>query len=68
MMTHMIKYHVLVPLGIFVVLLAAGVPAGTAFVAGMMAGCLSMVFMGSHGPHHDHGSAPVEHGSERREN
>lgn len=56
-MNHMIKHHVLVPLGIFVVLVAAGVPAGTAFVVGMMAGCMSMLFMGGHGSHDDHGGS-----------
>lgn len=66
-MNHMIRHHILVPLGIFVVLLAVGVPAGTAFVVGMMAGCMSMVFMGGHGSHHEHGNAPSEHQSERQE-
>ena len=59
-MNHMIKHHVLVPLGIFVVLVVAGVPAGTAFVVGMMAGCMSMVFMGGHGSHHDPGGLPED--------
>ena len=42
---HMLKYHVAIPLGIFAVLLVVGVPVGTAFVIGMMSGCMSMMFM-----------------------
>ena len=42
---HMLKYHVLIPLGIFAVLLVVGVPLGTAFVVGMMTGCMSMMLM-----------------------
>jgi hypothetical protein len=42
---HMLKYHVLIPLGIVVVLLVVGVPFGTAFVVGMMTGCMSMMLL-----------------------
>jgi hypothetical protein len=42
---HTFKYHVLIPLGIFVVLIVVGVPFGTAFVVGMMTGCMSMMLM-----------------------
>lgn len=42
---HVLKYHVLIPLGLFAVLLVVGVPVGAAFVVGMMAGCMSMMLM-----------------------
>ena len=42
---HVLRYHVLIPLGLFAVLLVVGVPVGTAFVVGMMAGCMSMMLM-----------------------
>jgi hypothetical protein len=42
---HMLKYHVMIPLAIVAVLLVVGVPLGTAFVIGMMSGCMSMMFM-----------------------
>jgi MFS superfamily sulfate permease-like transporter len=42
---HMLKYHVLIPLGIVAVLLVVGVPFGTALVVGMMTGCMSMMLM-----------------------
>ena len=45
MAKHMLKYHVGVPLAIFAVLLAAGVPAGAAIFVGAMAGCMSMMVM-----------------------
>jgi MFS superfamily sulfate permease-like transporter len=45
MSTHMLKYHVLIPLAIVVVLVVVGVPFETAFVVGMMAGCMSMMLM-----------------------
>jgi hypothetical protein len=44
-MGHMLKYHVLIPIGLFLALLVVGVPVGTAFVVGMMTGCMAMVFM-----------------------
>ena len=44
-MGHMLKYHVAVPIGIFLVLIVVGVPFGTAFVVGMMTGCMAMMFM-----------------------
>lgn len=65
---HMLKYHVGIPLGIFAVLLVVGVPVGTAFVIGMMSGCMSMMFMmmggtGRHARHDEHRASPdeVEH-------
>jgi|GEM_PF-5286678 hypothetical protein len=45
MAKHMLKYHVGVPLVIFVLLVAVGVPFGTAIFVGAMAGCMSMMFM-----------------------
>lgn len=42
---HVFRYHVLIPLALFAVLLVVGVPVGTAFVIGMMAGCMSMMLM-----------------------
>lgn len=53
---HMLKYHVLIPLVIVAVLLVVGVPFGTAFVIGMMTGCMSMMLMmvGGTGRHHSH--------------
>lgn len=44
-MAHMLKYHIGVPLVIFLLLLAVGVPAGTAIFVGVMTGCLSMMVM-----------------------
>jgi uncharacterized membrane protein len=41
----MFKYHVVLPLALFAVLVVAGVPVGAAFVVGMMAGCMSMMLM-----------------------
>jgi len=42
---HMIKYHVFIPLCVFAVALVVGAPFGTAFVVGMMSGCVSMMVM-----------------------
>lgn len=42
---HVLRYHVLIPLALFAVLLVVGVPVGAAFVVGMMAGCMSMMLM-----------------------
>jgi len=42
---HVLMYHLAIPAAIFAVLLVVGVPAGTAFFVGMMAGCTSMVVM-----------------------
>lgn len=55
---HMLKYHVLIPLAIVAVLLVVGVPFGTAFVIGMMTGCMSMMLMmmGGASRHRDHTS------------
>lgn len=44
-MAHMLKYHIGVPLVIFVLLLAVGVPVGPAIYVGAMTGCLSMMVM-----------------------
>ena len=44
-MAHMLKYHIGVPVIIFLFLLAVGVPAGTAIFFGAMSGCLSMMVM-----------------------
>ena len=43
--SHLVKYHVLIPLGLFLVLVVAGAPLGTALFVGMMFGCTSMMFM-----------------------
>jgi len=48
---HALTYHVLVPGAIFAVLLVVGVPLGTAFFVGMMAGCMSMMVMMMRGSH-----------------
>ena len=45
---HVLKYHVVIPLALFAVLLVVGVPVGTAFVVGMIAGCMSMMLMMGH--------------------
>ena len=50
MAKHMLKYHIGVPLVIFVLLMAAGLPVGTAIFVGAMTGCLSMMFMMMVGP------------------
>lgn len=42
---HVLRYHVLVPLALFAVLVVVGVPVGAAFVVGMMVGCMSMMLM-----------------------
>ena len=41
----LVKYHVVSPLGLFLVLVVAGAPLGSALVLGMMSGCISMVIM-----------------------
>ena len=43
--SHMLRYHFLIPVGLFLVLLVAGVSVGTALVVGMMSGCMAMMFM-----------------------
>lgn len=61
-MRHALTYHLLIPAAIFAVLLVVGVPLGTAFFVGMMAGCMSMMVMmmgGSHGSHSDRDSEPT---------
>lgn len=40
---HMLKYHLLLPLGIAGALLVVGAPLNAAVAAGMMAGCMVMV-------------------------
>lgn len=52
-MNHILRYHVLIPAGVIAILLVAGAPVGTAFIVGMMSGCISMMLMmgaGSQGP------------------
>lgn len=51
---HMLNYHVLLPAGAFLVLLAVGVPVGTALRVGVAAGCISMVAMMATGGHRRH--------------
>jgi hypothetical protein len=53
---HMFKSHVMIPVGVFVVLVVVGVPLGTAIVVGMMTGCMSMMvmMMGGIASHHRH--------------
>jgi hypothetical protein len=55
--SHLLKLHVLLPVGLFLLLVVAGVPFRTAVVVGMASGCLAMLFMmtghGSRG-HPDH--------------
>jgi len=64
----MLKYHLLVPVGIFVVLVVVGVPLGTAFFIGMMSGCMSMMvmMMGSRGHDSHADDDDVEDRSGRR--
>ena len=42
---HMLKFHLLLPAAIIGGLVLLGVSARTAVLVGMMAGCMSMVFM-----------------------
>lgn len=51
---HMLKFHLLVPAAIAGVLLLFGLPFSTAVLVGMMAGCMSMVFMMGGGSSKDH--------------
>lgn len=51
---HMLKFHVLVPVAIAGALLLLGLPFSTAVLVGMMAGCMSMVFMMAGGSSRDH--------------
>lgn len=61
---HMIRAHVLLPLGVLAVLLVAGLPFGRAAGYAMAAGCASMVLM-MFGPGHAHGHAHGDaHGQE----
>jgi len=53
-MNHMIKYHLVIPAGVFAVALLVGAPLGTAFVVAMMTGCMSMMLMMTGGGHGDH--------------
>ena len=50
---HMLKFHLLLPAAIVGALLLLGVSLRLAVVVGMMAGCMSMVFMMGGGPDHD---------------
>lgn len=64
---HMLKYHVLIPLGLFLVLLIAGAPFGTALVVAMMSGCMAMMFMMmGHGSARAHNDRESEEGRPRR--
>ncbi len=57
-----LTYHLLVPGAIFAVLLVVGVPLGTAFFVGMMAGCMSMMVMmmgGGQGNRSDRDNEPT---------
>ena len=47
---HVVRYHVLIPMALFGVLVLVGVPLATAFFVGMMAGCMSMMVMMGRGP------------------
>lgn len=51
---HMLKFHLLLPAAIAGGLLLFGLPLSTALLVGMMAGCMSMVFMMGSGASHDH--------------
>ncbi len=52
---HIVKHHLLIPAAVVGVLLLVGAPLNVAVVAGMMTGCLSMVFMmGSSSDDHAH--------------
>ncbi len=55
-----LRYHVAIPAGVFVVLLIVGVPLGTAFVVGMMTGCMSMMVMMAPGIGRARGREPSE--------
>lgn len=65
-MRHALTYHLLLPAAIFAVLLVVGVPLGTAFFVGMMAGCMSMMVMMMGGGHGSHGDRDNESTSETR--
>jgi len=43
--SHALKYHLAIPAVIFAALVVIGVPVGTAFFVGMMAGCMTMMLM-----------------------
>ena len=59
--SHIVRYHVAIPLGLILVLVVAGAPLGTALVVGMMSGCLSMMFMMMrHGSHEEHDREPEQ--------
>jgi hypothetical protein len=45
MRSHMLKYHLGVPLAVFAVLVVFGTPVGSALGYAIAAGCVSMVFM-----------------------
>lgn len=60
----MLKYHLGIPLLLFVVLLVIGAPILTAFFVACMAGCASMMFMMGG---HDGGESEDRHESGRRE-
>ena len=63
--SHMVRYHVAIPLGLILVLVVAGAPLGTALVVGMMSGCLSMmIMMMRHGSQEERDRDP-EHRTDR---
>jgi hypothetical protein len=66
--SHMLKYHVGLPLAVFGVLLLLGVPAATAVSFGIVAGCAAMMLMmlggGSH-DHHSSGDGPTQDEEEK---
>jgi hypothetical protein len=64
---HMLRYHILIPLGLFLVLLVAGTSFGTALVVAMMSGCVAMMFMMmGHGSAHAHNDRDSVEGRPRR--
>lgn len=62
----MLKYHLLIPVGIFAVLVVVGVPLGAAFFVGMMSGCVGMMVMMMGGGRESHGARDNERDSETR--
>ena len=59
--SHMVRYHVAIPLGLMLVLVVAGAPLGTALFVGMMSGCMSMmIMMMRHGSHEKRERGPKD--------
>ena len=63
MTSHMMKYHIAIPLLVVVALVVVGMPFGSALGAGMAAGCMSMMLMmvTGHGHGHHASSRHTEH-------